>query len=271
MTRALTIAGTEDSDTGIDLPKLIAALSRLPGKPWLRICMYKGVPPEAYLVILQTLKHLNYPILLQPCDSEDLASYSVKEYEALFTTVMKVLWPNFDMIECANEINGDWCGENAADKMNRALYQANFHGNRAVTLYLDNADQDQMWDWVQKNTFFAEYVFISNYPYSSKAKEQSLDPSLALLQLSGRFPYSKVGIGEYGTEDENGKQGAAIRKGTLMRAFETRKILTLKDGGFGFYWDFYDDCVKNQSKYPGTDERFLDHWKELWIRMIRSN
>jgi hypothetical protein len=253
--RALTIAGTEDSDTGINLTNLLNALEQLPVKPLLRLCMYKGVPPEAYLPIVMTLKSHSYPIMLQPCDSQDLISYNLTQYETLFQKCIKVLSPHIDYIECGNEINGDWCGPIANLKLFQALATVGSQIPRVATLFLDNDDPDELWDWCNKNPFFAEYIFLSHYPYSSKNHDY-ISP-LTMVQLAGRYSHSKIGIGEYGTEDGSGDEASLSKITKVLNYYETRPLKSSQDMGLGFYWDFYDDCVKN-------DKGTLNVLKGLW-------
>lgn len=257
----ITLQGTDKTDdgTGIDLAKTIPVIASLPQAPTIRLVMYPGIEPEVYLPICMALMtaKAGTQIMLQPIDSADVAVISVINYVEHLEKCDEILGYNFEMMEVANEINGDWLGKFAYKKMMVAIESA-IKWPQAVTLYLDNANPD-VWDWCLEHPFYADYVLMSNYQMSTIEQEPPIPLQLIISNMTLLFPNSKIGFGEYGTEAADGTNTATLeQKSQMVRQFETRPITRPNDIGGGFYWDFYADCIE---KDTGLLEVFREVWK----------
>lgn len=251
----LTIAGTDDTDdgVGINLNKLVAVLEQLPVKPTLRISMDFDVQPKFYFNYVKTLRDLGYPIMLQPVDSEAMHRYSIAGYQDRFYKSMLVMGNYVDIVECANEVNGDWCGPNAYSKMDIVLRSIAPSFKKAITFYVTQGYEKAIEQSIITNVIPSpfNYLFYSLYPFS-EVQAANFSPSKMRQETS-----FEVGIGEYGSENSDGTEGPFGAKAKLIQDFETMPLIGNNILG-GFYWDFYDDCVKNET---GILEVFKSVWK----------
>lgn len=248
----LTIEGTDDTKdgTGINLGNLLFVLKQLPHKPILRLCMEFGIEPDIYLPYAKALRGAGYPLMLQPVDSSDMHRYSVSGYSSRFKKTLSILSDYADLIECANEVNGDWCGQDAVGKMEQALELIPNELSRVVTLYVTEGFENFM----NGNPILAAgYLFYSVYPNSENSARSFLS-----RPPPQRGTGTYVGIGEYGSENADGEMGSPDYKKALIQQFESRNLASEMDVGGNFYWDFYDDCVKN------GNEGILNAFKKAW-------
>jgi hypothetical protein len=127
----------------------------------------------------------------------------------------------------------------------------------AVSYYLSADDQDQMFSWIDENRLKSAYALISHYPNTTP--DNTIDP----LSVFSRFAYEfsndiKLGWGEYGTENANGKNPHPMReREALILKVEIdwwHSISAAIDNyvGLGGYWDW------------GTDTVLDDVFKEVW-------
>jgi hypothetical protein len=206
----------------------VAPVSDLSVKPAVRICFDPGTVPAHYARAIKTLAPVAY-IMGQPVDSSEVKATPLSAYAKKFKTFLAA-FPNLDIWEVGNELNGEWLGgkpyTSAVGVANPPVAKAydayrEVHaagGASALTLYYEPPQTVtpgyEMVTWAQKN--FASlpdmatglnYVLVSYYEVDNKnIRPTQAQWSTIFTQLHAIFPNAKLGFGEIGLNRPFDKQ-----------------------------------------------------------------
>jgi hypothetical protein len=196
--------------------------------------------------------------MIEFVDSQSMKHFTPASFESHVRNCLAILGAFCKIGEAGNEVNGDWLGDHTAEKVRRGLAACNDFGlTAAVTYYLSADDEDQMFEWVDENRLTSGYALISYYPNTTPGR--TIDPRQIFTRFAQKFSNeTKIGWGEYGTEDANGKNPhSTAEREALIRNVETvwwRSISPVINNyvGLGGYWDW------------GTDTKLDRVFKEVW-------
>ncbi len=252
--KALTIDSVDDIDSVIAGIKELA----LP-ELWLRVVFDPENEAAYYNHALALLKQQpGVKIMGQILDSSAFTAISLGRFRRRVKSYLNQLYPHIDMLECGNEVNGNWLGSpvTVRNKVEFALEEARARRiPSAVTFYIPK-DTRQLFRWLNKYPFRGEqpeYVFLSWYPYS----EGFPDWRMLFGLVRGRYPDAKIGIGEYGVEGIALPNAKILPvKVALVRTVESLPAQFEDTIGFGGYWDGMPDVF--------TSRKLLPVFKEVW-------
>lgn len=252
--KAWTLDQVEDVER---VAKAINSLG-LVGEPlWLRIVFDLENGPEYYSEPIDFLKsHCNVKIMGQILDSSDFKAVSLGRFRRRIKSYLNVLHPMIDLVECGNEVNGDWLGTSRTvkNKVEAAFDECKFRKLKtAITWYITPKLGD-LTRWMDRYPLPApDYAFLSWYPYT----EGTPDWRSLFTAFRQRVPEAYVGIGEYGVEGIGKLSPVKLleAKVALVRTVESLPAMFPDTVGFGGYWDAVQDVV-----YGGL----LPTFKEIW-------
>jgi hypothetical protein len=197
-------------------------------------------------------------IMIEFVDSQSMRHFTPASFESHVRNCLAVLGAFCKIGEAGNEVNGNWLGDHTAEKVQRGLAACSDYGLiTAVTYYLSADDVDQMFSWIDNNRMSSAYALISYYPNTTPGG--SIDPVSVFTRFAQKFSReTKIGWGEYGTENANGKNPHSMaEREVLIRNVEKDWWNLISPAinnyvGLGGYWDW------------GTDTA-LDHlFQEVW-------
>jgi hypothetical protein len=142
-------------------------LSALPNPVTLRIPIQwnkrrrKIDDPAGYVDAFRALSEVA-DIMIEFVDSQSMKHFTPASFEAHVRQGLSVLGSFCKIGEGGNEVNGDWLGDNTAEKVRRGLAACNDYGlTTAVTYYLSADNEDQMFQWIDANRLRSAYALIS--------------------------------------------------------------------------------------------------------------
>lgn len=234
-----------------NLSAIVSMLKSLPKKPWVRIVFDENVKAKEYKDAVKAIHPLAF-IMGELLDSEFVEMCSQDCYEKR-TKEYLAAFPEVDLWELGNEINGNWLGKNAWAKSSASLKLAKLAGKKtAITFYLE---QDLgMFQWASKNLsaqdkLNIDYVFISYYLEDNK--EWHPDWSQIFITLGAQFPSAKLGIGECGRDPKRWPQAKA--KEEFKFYYKDLNVTHSRFVG-GFFWWYTKELI-------GKDAFLLDDFK----------
>ncbi|MFC5472968.1 hypothetical protein [Paraherbaspirillum soli] len=228
------------------LSSITTALSKLPKKPTTRIVFDEQVPAADYRNAAVAINRVSY-VMGEILDSQYVDTYSVSGYLNRTKEYLSTLGDVVNIWEVANEVNGEWLGNNAdvVAKMTGAYDLVKAQGKTAaLTLYYnqdcwDNPD-NEMFKWAAANVPARmkqglDYVLVSYYEEDCNGLKP--DWNAVFTKLSAMFPYSKVGFGETGTTTTN-------KAAYMTRYYTTKPPVANYIGGY-FWWYAKEDLMPN--------------------------
>lgn len=229
-------------DSVENLPRILAVLKALPRRATVRIVCDPGVPAHYYEGPCEAIAQAA-DILLAPVDSFAMKKYNTHSYVRRFQSYLGVLGKYAKYCEAGNELGGDWLGRNVALKVTSVLPLVKAAGLKSmVTYFCDN----NMLPFIRKNPIAGDLVSLSYYPNASEC-DLTLDDALHYLER--QFPTSTICVGEYGSQDGDGRPGTTEENIALVRQLEPHI-------SGGFWWMGYQDLVQTGALLPV--------FKEVW-------
>ena len=201
----------------------------------------------------------------QPLDSFYMRCFTPAEHLARFKDYVSTLSQVVDIWEVGNEINGEWLFGDTKDclpkaavsstsqadvvtKMTEAYDYLKSQGKvTALTLYYNTPDAkpaaNEMFTWADANIparmkTGIDYVLVSYYELDYGGYKP--DWQSMVSRLAEMFPYSRLGISEFGWSDK--KPADSIVKDVIQRYYAVHPNVKNWVGG-GFYWEFAVDMV----------------------------
>lgn len=242
------IYGTTIDDIS-DLSDIVTALDDLTYVPVTRIVFDEDQDPSVYNNAVNDIGSVSY-VMGELLDSSAVSSYSISDYGARVSSYIAYYGDRLDIYEVANEINGEWLGDEADSvaKMIDAYDQVKDAGYRAAVTFYYNEDcetyaWEEMWTWINANVpsrMFQnlDYVLLSWWEDDCNDLEKTeAEWGAVFSTLSNLFPNSKVGFSEVGTE------GSAAKREEFMEKFYELSINLNAYIGGHFWWYFKEDCV----------------------------
>lgn len=213
--------------------------------------------PQAYFDAFKELSKVA-DIMIEFVDSNAMKHFTPSSFEKHVKNCLQVLGAYCKAAEAGNEVNGDWLGDQTAEKVRLAISACQASGvPAAVTYYLSADDQQQMYDWIDNNPLSSTYALISHYPNTTPGVKA--DPKSVFVEFAKKFPATtRIGWGEYGTEDAEGNNTAPMsEREALIREVEQNSWASVSPiisnyVGLGGYWDW------------GTDSALDKVFDEVW-------
>lgn len=135
--------------------------------------------------------------------------------------------------EVGNEVNGDWCSHNIAERVKTIKTLIPEGHKTALTLFWA---PDPI-GWYKENPIQTDYVFISYYPRDSvdisTTESRMLGYCKEILEIN---PSCQVGIGETDFDEWNGNPPSWRKRAVYRKAMEHPKINHPQWCGGGFWW-----------------------------------
>lgn len=133
--------------------------------------------------------------------------------------------------EIGNEVNGNWCSENIAERVKKVLELVPEGHKTALTLFWE----PNLMSWYKANPIQTDYVFISFYPDGLELfRHWEWEEKVNFI--SSLNPKAFIGIGEFGFEEWKGNLSWRLKE-TLRKELESLKVDHPRWIGGGFYWD----------------------------------
>ena len=227
------------------LKSITDSLSRLSRTPTTRIVFDEYQPASDYRKAAVAINKVSY-VMGEILDSQYLTTVNVQGYLDRTREYLATLGDVVDIWEIANEINGEWLGNNAdvVAKMSGAYDIAKGQGRTtALTLYYNqdcwSKRSNEMFTWAQANIpermkQGLDYVLVSYY--EEDCNNLKPDWSAVFKRLETMFPNSRLGFGEVGTRK------AAQKAAYLQRYYAIKPPVANWAGGH-FWWYFKQDMV----------------------------
>jgi hypothetical protein len=228
-----------------DLPAITESLSRLSRMPTTRIVFDEYQPASDYRKAAVAINKVSY-VMGEILDSQYLTTVNVQGYLDRTREYLAALGDVVDIWEIANEINGEWLGNNAdvVAKMSGAYDIAKGQGRTtALTLYYNqdcwSKRSNEMFTWAQANIpermkQGLDYVLVSYY--EEDCNNLKPDWNAVFKRLETMFPNSRLGFGEVGTSK-------AADKAAYLQRYYALKPPVAKWAGGHFWWYFKQDMV----------------------------
>lgn len=230
-----------------NLPAIVDALGRLPKRITARIVFDAQNSPAYYKDAVAKIGMVA-DILGQPSDSEYVKGLSLAAYKKRFQDYVAA-FPQIQMWETGNEINGDWLGTGVVAKFEAAHDVVRGAGKKTVLVPYWNsktcADSNGYWlDWLKKNMTAklksSDYVLVSVYGWDCDGPEPTkAEITDFYTELGVMFPNAMLGIGEMGGSE---KYSVAKRAATIPYYYNMPKLHP-RDVGFNGFWFFTPDAV----------------------------
>jgi hypothetical protein len=244
----------------------VQALASIAETPTVRVVFDKGEGPNYYKPSIQQFRPVSY-VMGELVDSSYMSAYSLAGVQTLTRNYTATLGSLVDIWEIGNEINGDWLGTGAFNKM-AAMFDIVYAqgGKTALTFFYEGEagqqncidSQGGMFPWIaryfqraptaesEKIRLHVDYVFISWYP----SQCQGVNPNWPWVytQLADIFPNSAVGFGELGTPNPQG--GSAYEKNLIGTYYPLGKMAGLPASYVGGYFWWY--AAEEMVPWPGT-------------------
>ncbi len=241
-TVAIVLGVTITNPWGSNLSKTIASLKALPYRATSRIVYDEAGMTAADFCNAAHQIHAVADTMAEIIDSQFAKNFSDQQLADRTTALLKTCAADIDIVEVANEINGNWVGPNAAAQL-AAVYDAAKAMNKktAVTYYLDCpgcvAAQYELFNWLDKNTparilTGADFALISFYKDDQNGYQP--DWNQVFTKLAARFPTAGLGIGEYGATIAGHKQPYSDECYSLSKTVTVPRFIT------GCFWWYYD-------------------------------
>ena len=236
------------------LPAITQSLSGLPRMPTTRIVFDEFRPAKTYLAATAAIGQVSY-VMGEILDSLYMPRYSVQAYRDRTAEYLATLGPFVDIWEVANEINGEWLGDNGdvVAKMTDAFDLVKAQGKTAaLTLYYNEGCASKaahtMFAWAQAHIparmkSGLDYVWISYYEDDCPGPKPDWDA--VFQRLSVMFPGARLGFGEVGT-------AIPARKAEFVTRYYTLSIKTPSYVGGYFWWSFRKDMVPSTAPLWST-------------------
>jgi hypothetical protein len=232
-----------------NLPEIVDSLQKLPVRPWVRIVFHIEDDHTRYRRAVAEISKVSAGIVGQPADSTYVARLSLKAYSRRFRKFVDA-FPEIDLWEIGNEINGDWLGAAVSSKIDAAFDIVKNAGRRSVLVPYWNrrtcADRNGYWlTWIDQNVSAkvksgADYVLVSVYGMDCSGSEPSpSDVGRFYARLGQLFPHAALGIGEIGGSERASRRQRAV----VLRYYLHLPKLHERDVFFGGYWFFRQDMV----------------------------
>jgi len=227
------------------LAAITESLSRLSRMPTTRIVFDEYQPASDYRKAAVAINKVSY-VMGEILDSQYLTTVNVQGYLDRTREYLAALGDVVDIWEIANEINGEWLGNNAdvVAKMSGAYDIAKGQGRTtALTLYYNqdcwSKRSNEMFTWAQANIpermkQGLDYVLVSYY--EEDCNNLKPDWSAVFKRLETMFPNSRLGFGEVGTSK-------AADKAAYLQRYYALKPPVAKWAGGHFWWYFKQDMV----------------------------
>lgn len=234
------------------VPIVIFRLRSFRHRPFFRLVIdFPERPLADYDAAVSALAAVGY-VMVQVRDSyaersevEGGKPLTVDGYAQLFT-LMVTRWASKVVLwEIGNEVDGSWLAPDIGEKVRRCQQIAAELGVRtAVTFYLE--EHGRMARWAAANRVRCDVAMISWYPLANKRFNP--DWTAEALALSAACGHSAVACGEFGSEDENGRQLGDTGTAVIIRS--VHRIVAGHPGWVGgfFFWDFARMCLPKRSK-----------------------
>lgn len=185
---------------------VVTVAAALPKPSSVRVVLDPETTPTDYKKAVSALSQVT-TVMATIADSSDMKSYTVASYAARAKTYIDGL-PEVIIWEVGNELNGDWLGGQAAEKMLAASEIARGAGKQtALTLYYNKGclpeghPEWEMFTWAKAHIpagFEPTLVLVSFYEQDCPGVKP--DWAAVFTELAQMFPLSYVGFGEVGTE-----------------------------------------------------------------------
>jgi hypothetical protein len=248
------------------LSPVVAMLSALPVRPWSRFVVDNGssAATSNYSAAVSAIAPVS-SIMLEICDSWYVKGTSFSTYKQI-TSSFLAAFPNLDLWEVGNELNGEWLGGTpytSATGLNNPVVAKAYNAwklvaeagkQSALTLYYEPSQTVTpgyaMVPWAQAN--FASLpdmasglnkVLISYY----ETDNQNIRPTLAqwtiLFQsLHAIFPKAALGFGEVGMANPATSSTLSRAKSIMSYYYALAPSVSNWWGGF-FWWYGQEDLV----------------------------
>ena len=228
-----------------NINKIVTSLSNLNIKPTTRIVFDEWQPASDYTNAVNKIHNVSY-IMGEILDSYYMHEYTVNQYKNRVKEYLGVLGNKVDIWEIGNEVNGEWLGskQSVINKISYAFDTLNTAGKlTALTLYYNKNcwenPHNEMFRWAHENIperikNKIDYVLVSYY--EDDCNNYQPDWQQVFDSLHTMFPYSKLGIGECGTN-------IATRKEEYINRYYRMNITTPNYVGGYFWWYYKQDCV----------------------------
>jgi hypothetical protein len=250
------------------------SLESLVRRPFARIVFDEYVQPAYYkntVVDFHNVANIMGEIL----DSYYVQEYSQQDYEQRTRDYINAMAEVVDIWEVGNEINGEWLGQDAINKVAAAYDIVKAAGeSTALTLYYngtyDNGEPtaDNCWEnsehqmqvWAKNNVpermkQGLDWVLVSFY--EEDCENISPDWDQVFSDLHAIFPNSKLGFGEVGSSN-------SFRKETILhRYYGMNRIRPEFIGGF-FWWYFKQDMVPKTKELWSILNKYALSWDEQY-------
>jgi hypothetical protein len=225
---------------------------------WVRFVLDPAVPLRSYALPLETAHQLGLKVLLQPVDSSAMSAFDDAGWRRRWEAAVGAL-PGADEWETGNEINGDWLGDDVAERVAWATryVHAQTTAPALVTLYWqlgEGEPENALFNWVADHpeaVAGADVIGLSIYP-----EEHPLGAATdrVLRQLNRVLPDRPIVISEldYWAADLDhtwwwGSKADPHGTGrTRVAGFYTQAIGSFPFGAGGpFWWYFLDEVRVN--------------------------
>lgn len=227
------------------LSAITEALSKLSRPPTTRIVFDEYQPASRYRAATVAINKVSY-VMGEILDSQYLTTVNVQGYLDRTNEYLGALGDVVDIWEIANEINGEWLGNNSdvVAKMSGAYDIVKSQGRTtALTLYYNedcwSKRSNEMFTWAQANIpdrmkQGLDYVLVSYY--ENDCNNLKPDWNAVFKKLATMFPNSRLGFGEVGTSK------SAKKAAYLQRYYALKPPVANYVGGY-FWWYFRQDMV----------------------------
>ena len=232
---------------------IVQSLSALPVKPWVRVVLDEFAKPSDYVAPLDALAAAGIPVMAELLDSQFVKDCDVACYTQRAESFYAALGNRVAVWEIGNEINGEWLGTGAGDKVGAAYDVLAAKGaTMALTTYWcpSISKAGPMLPWLQANIpervrTGVAYVFISVYEADcSQPNIPAATWNTAFDALGALFPNAKLGFGEVGIGAKDGKElGTDAEKAAYLTRYYTMAVTHPRYVIGGFWWFGRQDMV----------------------------
>jgi hypothetical protein len=255
-----------DGASSSQIASVVATLSALPVRAWSRIVVDSGssAATSNYTAAIKALAPVS-SIMVELVDSSYVKGTSAATYQQI-TSNFLAAFPNVDLWEVGNELNGEWLGGssyNSAVGLNNAPVAKAYASwklvkaagkKAALTLYYEPSQTVtsgyDMVTWAQKN--FAslqdmaqglDKVLISYYEVDNDNVRPTLGQWTTIFQgLQTVFPNASLGFGEIGL-DNPATSSTLAKAQDIMSYYCGLKPNVPNWWGGGFWWYGQEDLV----------------------------
>jgi hypothetical protein len=251
-----TVDSVSDYKAKCDLAKKLGG-----DNTWIRIVFDEDTVPDDYRPLVRYASDIGISIMGLPVDSSDAKDYSTAQYLARYKQWVAA-FPEINVWETGNEVNGEWTGSDMAVKAWKASeYVHGCAGKKAVmTLFyqINTADEKHsMFNWVQENVTpqmktDIDTILISMYPEQAPAGPAAFDS--VMHQVGETFPGAETGIGELGYWIDGEEQWWAFDKADPCGNAREELCERYYDMSYGyegsiggcFWWNFGSEFMKDK-------------------------